>query len=41
MLEVWQNLDPFSGRPIGGAIEVLLTKVVKRQSSVLPIVVFL
>jgi hypothetical protein len=41
MFEVWQKLAPFDGRPIGGAVEVLLTKVVNRQSSVLPIVVFL
>jgi hypothetical protein len=38
-LEVWQNLAPFSSRPIGVAVEVLLTKVVNWQSSVLPIVV--
>jgi hypothetical protein len=40
MFEVWQNLALFNGRPIGGAIEVLLTKVVNRQSSGLPIAVF-
>jgi hypothetical protein len=40
LLEVWQNSAPFGGRPIGSAIEVLLTKVVNRQLSVLPIVVF-
>jgi hypothetical protein len=28
MLEVWQNSAPFDGRPIGGAVEALLTKVV-------------
>jgi hypothetical protein len=43
-LEVWQNLAIFGSRPIGGAIEALLTKVVKQivnwQSSVLLIVVF-
>jgi hypothetical protein len=41
MLEVWQNLAPFGGRPIGGTIEALLTKVVDWGSLVLPIVVFL
>ncbi len=40
LLEVWQNLAPFSGRPIGAAVEALLTKVFNRQSSVSPIVVF-
>jgi hypothetical protein len=40
-LEVWQNLAIFSGRPIGGAVEVLLTKVINLQLSVLPIDVFL
>jgi hypothetical protein len=40
LLEVWQNLAIFDGRPIGGAVEALLTKVVNRQLSVLPIVVF-
>jgi hypothetical protein len=40
MFEVWQNLAPFSSRPIGDAIEVLMTKVVHWQLSVLPIVVF-
>jgi hypothetical protein len=40
MFEVWQNLAPFSGRPIVGAVEALLTKVINRQSSVSPIVVF-
>jgi hypothetical protein len=40
MFKVWQNLAPFGGRPIGGAIEALLTKVINRQSSVLPTVVF-
>jgi hypothetical protein len=39
MFEVWQNLAPFGGRPIGGANEALLTKVGSWQSSVLPIVV--
>jgi hypothetical protein len=38
-LEVWQNSASFGNRPIGGAIEALLTKVVNQQSSVLPIVV--
>jgi hypothetical protein len=36
MLEVWQNLAPFSGRPIGRVVEVLMTKVMILQSSVLP-----
>jgi hypothetical protein len=40
MFEVWQNLAPFSGRPIGGAVEALLTKVINWQSLVLLIVVF-
>jgi hypothetical protein len=40
MFEVWQNLAPFGGRLIGGAIEALLTKIVNQQLSVLPIVVF-
>jgi hypothetical protein len=40
MFEVWQNLAPFGGRLIGGAVEVLLTKVVNWQWSVLAIVVF-
>jgi hypothetical protein len=40
MFEVWQNSAPFGSRPIGGAIEVMLTKVINQQSSVLPIVVF-
>jgi hypothetical protein len=40
-LEVWQNLAIFGGRPIGGAIEALLTKVINWKSSVSPIVVFL
>jgi hypothetical protein len=39
MLEVWQNSAPFGSRPIGGAVEVLLTKVVHWQLSVLLIVV--
>jgi hypothetical protein len=33
LLEVWQNLAPFGGRPIGTAVEVLLTKVFNQQSS--------
>ncbi len=41
LLEVWQNLGPFGGRPIGGAVEALLTKVFNKRSSVSPIVVFL
>jgi hypothetical protein len=40
-LEVWQNSAIFGGRPIGSAIEALLTKVVNQRSSVLPIVFFL
>jgi hypothetical protein len=40
LLEVWQNLAIFSSRPIGDAVEVLLTKVVNLRLSVLPIVVF-
>jgi hypothetical protein len=31
MFKVWQNLAPFGGRPIGGAVEVLLTKDVNQQ----------
>jgi hypothetical protein len=27
MIEVWQNMAIFGGRPIGSAVEVLLTKV--------------
>ncbi len=41
ILEVWQNLAIFGGRPIGGAVEALLNKVINRKSSVSPIVVFL
>ena len=33
-------MAPFGGRPIGAAIEALLTKVVNWGLSVLPIVVF-
>jgi hypothetical protein len=40
MFEVWQNSAPFSGRPMSSAVEVLSTKFVNQQSSVLPIVVF-
>jgi hypothetical protein len=40
MFEVWQNLAPFGGSPIGGANEALLTKYVNWQLSVLLIVVF-
>jgi hypothetical protein len=40
MFKVWQNSAPFGGRPIGGAVEALLTKVFNRQLSVSPIVVF-
>jgi hypothetical protein len=39
-LEVWQNVAIFGGRPIGGAFEALLTKVVNWQLSVSPIVFF-
>ncbi len=38
--KVWQNLPPFGGRPIGSAVEVLLTKVVNWQYWYSPIVVF-
>ncbi len=41
MFEVWQNSAPFGGRPIGAAVEALLTKFVNWWSSVLLIVVFL
>jgi hypothetical protein len=41
MLEVWQNSAIFGGRPIGAAIEALLTIVGNRRSSLSPIVVFL
>ncbi len=40
MFKVWQNLAPFGGRPIGSAVEALLTKVVNRQYWRSPIVVF-
>jgi hypothetical protein len=40
LLEVWQNLAPFGSRPIGSAVEALLTKIVNWQLSVLPIVDF-
>jgi hypothetical protein len=40
MVKVWQNLALFDGRPIGGAVEALLTKVITRQLSVSLIVVF-
>jgi hypothetical protein len=39
-LEVWKNLAIFSGRPIGGALEALLTKVGNQRLSVLLIVDF-
>jgi hypothetical protein len=39
MFEMWQNSAPFGGRPIGGAVEALLTKVVNWQYWQLPIVV--
>jgi hypothetical protein len=41
MLEVWQNLAIFSSRPIGAAVEALLTQIVIQRLSVSPIVVFL
>jgi hypothetical protein len=41
MFKVWQNLALFSGRLIDSTVEALLTKGVNRQSSVLPIVIFL
>jgi hypothetical protein len=31
MFEVWQNLAPFGGRPIGSAVEALLTIVINQQ----------
>jgi hypothetical protein len=31
LLEVWQNLSPFGGRPIGAAVEALLTKIINWQ----------
>jgi hypothetical protein len=40
MFEVGQNSAPFGGRPIGGAVEALLTKVVNRRASVMLIVYF-
>jgi hypothetical protein len=40
MFELWQNLAHFGGRPIDGAVEALLIKVVDRRLLVLPIVVF-
>jgi hypothetical protein len=40
MLEVSQNLASFGGRPISGAVEMLLTKVVNWLLSVSLIVVF-
>jgi hypothetical protein len=41
VFKVWQNLAPSGGRPIGGTVEVLLTKGINAQLSVLPVVVFL
>jgi hypothetical protein len=41
MFKVWQNLAPFGSKPIGGAVEVLLTKVINRRSSVLLMLFFL
>jgi hypothetical protein len=40
MFKVWQNMAPFGGRPIGGNVELLLTKVLNQQLSVSPIIVF-
>jgi hypothetical protein len=40
MFEVWQNSAIFGGRPISATVEALLTKVVNRQFSVLPFIVF-
>ncbi len=40
MFKVWQNLAPFGGRPIGGTIEVLSTKVINRRSSISLILIF-
>jgi hypothetical protein len=40
MFEVWQNLAPFVGRPIGSIIEALLTNFFYQQLSVLLIVGF-
>ncbi len=37
LLEVWQNSAPFSGRPIGAAVEALLTIVVNWRSVLSPI----
>jgi hypothetical protein len=36
-LEVWQNSAIFGGRPIGAAVEALLTIIVNRRLSSLPI----
>jgi hypothetical protein len=36
-LEVWQNSAIFGGRPIGAAIEALLTIIVNQRSFLLPI----
>jgi hypothetical protein len=40
MFIVWQNLAIFRVTPIGSTVEALPTKVVNRQLSVLPLVVF-
>ncbi len=41
VFEVWQDSAPFGGRPIGGAVEALLTKVVNNPRYLgLPIVIF-
>ncbi len=40
MFKVWQNLANTGGRPISTAVEVLLTKIINWQLSVLLIVVF-
>jgi hypothetical protein len=40
LLEVWKNVAIFGGRWIGGAVEVLLIKVINRRSSVSPLLFF-
>jgi hypothetical protein len=37
LLEVWQNSAIFGSRPIGAAVEALLTIIVNQQLSLLPI----
>ncbi len=41
LLKVWQNSAPFGGWPISGTVVALLTKILNRRLSVLPILVFL